>query len=1052
MDTRKIPPDEQSVPMDVTSSENVAIVSSRDGNPTAQAISEGEIIGNGLASLQQAVAQCNDQLRRALQILQDPRSVLLCPPSVRKDISAEITKVLQQAPPYVIIGLLGGTGVGKSSLLNALLNEGSILPTSGSRGCTAAVIELRFNRELLECQDQATVYKGVIEFISLDDWKVELGLLIEECCDDATEKVSSRVRKENEEAASAWAKIDSVYGFGAMKSFEGCDKAHVLNALANDERVVGLLRQRNGQRNNISIEEGTVSASNVRILLDHMENPNKRWGKKEKELIRNRKAWAQSFRQKINTYVYRIGDGKEPQTWPLIRKVVLRGPWPVLSTGACLVDLPGVQDANAARAKVAESYLQHCHKIWIVCPIKRAVDDKIAKDLLGEEFQRRLYMDGQYGNLAFVCTHSDDCEVSEILQDHEDVARKEAGRWEWLTENSQRIAELDKEKDVLEQSADDLRTDLENLQLDIEELKEEPDDPIEDDEDRESSPNSLSNDGTNEEIKEEPADPNKTKQDGVVPQVALSIDGNDTSTLRTKIDEVNMLKSKLDDNHLKQQSCAASIRQIQQQLKPVAAKVRNEYSTQSLQLDFLTGFDELIGKAGRSEDANPVIDVDNHLPRNHKLEVHCTAANDYLKLQKIKTGSDGRAACFTDHHDTQIPNVIQSVHGTTSMFCKIFAQQRFLTAAGILQRLHNCTSESKELTICDKHNDQIYQDNMRDTKQGMQEIVNNFDNRFKYMLDSILKPALDRAVKQGDTMAMPIVNSWGSPSYRTKTDHGPKNNGLKWNTYSAVIKRSGQFVSSVAGRIDLNQELCNPMERAFSLAWQTTLDHRAKEFLCQARQRYLQYTGKKAESLVFAALAAGIDSQRAGELASTFRNQFSSDINALFQAIETILVEDQRKINRSLLPWMTMRMTPSYTAANDVPKGVGKFSRQKAVLVANAEKALVNKLRGATKRLLTKVVALKGVLVSKMNELPNMMDRRIYSIYCVSKDDGDYFEAMKLPAKKSEAIACKNRLLPEILGLREANSAAMKFMTTDDGMDEDAPVVETTVVPDTTRS
>ena len=31
--------------------------------------------------------------------------------------------------------------------------------------------------------------------------------------------------------------------------------------------------------------------------------------------------------------------------------------WNVLSTGACLVDLPGVRDANAARARVAERYL-----------------------------------------------------------------------------------------------------------------------------------------------------------------------------------------------------------------------------------------------------------------------------------------------------------------------------------------------------------------------------------------------------------------------------------------------------------------------------------------------------------------------------------------------------------------------------------------------------------------------------------------------------------------------------------------------------------------------
>jgi hypothetical protein len=36
----------------------------------------------------------------------------------------------------------------------------------------------------------------------------------------------------------------------------------------------------------------------------------------------------------------------------------LRHNWPVLATGAMLVDLPGVRDANAARGKVAENYLK----------------------------------------------------------------------------------------------------------------------------------------------------------------------------------------------------------------------------------------------------------------------------------------------------------------------------------------------------------------------------------------------------------------------------------------------------------------------------------------------------------------------------------------------------------------------------------------------------------------------------------------------------------------------------------------------------------------------
>ena len=106
----------------------------------------------------------------------------------------------------------------------------------------------------------------------------------------------------------------------------------------------------------------------------------------------------------------------------------------VLSTGAVLVDLPGVRDSNAARAKVAENYLQNCNQIAIVAPIKRAVDDGTAKELLGEQFKRRLLMDGNYGNVFFICTQTDDIEATETMREHADVAQNVEGRYEKMTE------------------------------------------------------------------------------------------------------------------------------------------------------------------------------------------------------------------------------------------------------------------------------------------------------------------------------------------------------------------------------------------------------------------------------------------------------------------------------------------------------------------------------------------------------------------------------------------------------------------------------------------
>jgi hypothetical protein len=73
--------------------------------------------------------------------------------------------------------------------------------------------------------------------------------------------------------------------------------------------------------------------------------------------------------------------------WPLIKVVRIYTKAAALATGACLVDLPGVQDSNAARAAVAENYMKSCTGLWIVAPITRAVDDKTAKTLLGNSFR-----------------------------------------------------------------------------------------------------------------------------------------------------------------------------------------------------------------------------------------------------------------------------------------------------------------------------------------------------------------------------------------------------------------------------------------------------------------------------------------------------------------------------------------------------------------------------------------------------------------------------------------------------------------------------------------
>lgn len=54
------------------------------------------------------------------------------------------------------------------------------------------------------------------------------------------------------------------------------------------------------------------------------------------------------------------GEKKGMEFWPLIKVVKIYVKAEALSTGAVIVDLPGVHDSNAARAAVASGYMKQC--------------------------------------------------------------------------------------------------------------------------------------------------------------------------------------------------------------------------------------------------------------------------------------------------------------------------------------------------------------------------------------------------------------------------------------------------------------------------------------------------------------------------------------------------------------------------------------------------------------------------------------------------------------------------------------------------------------------
>jgi hypothetical protein len=136
-----------------------------------------------------------------------------------------------------IVGVVGNTGAGKSSVINAVLDEERLLPTSGMRACTASATEVSYN----DSDDPAKLYRAEIEFITYEDWLRELEALYEDLL-DSSGKVSRENSNPDTDAGRAYAKIKAVYPKLTKEMIEETYP----EALANDpasRNVLGSLKK-----------------------------------------------------------------------------------------------------------------------------------------------------------------------------------------------------------------------------------------------------------------------------------------------------------------------------------------------------------------------------------------------------------------------------------------------------------------------------------------------------------------------------------------------------------------------------------------------------------------------------------------------------------------------------------------------------------------------------------------------------------------------------------------------------------------------------------------
>ena len=375
--------------------------------------------------------------------------------------------------------------------------------------------------------------------------------------------------------------------------------------------------------------------------------------------------------------------------WPLIRVVRIYVKSRALATGAVIVDLPGVHDANAARAAVAEGYMKQCTGLWIVAPINRAVDDKAAKSLLGESFKRQLKMDGGFNSVTFICSKTDDISLEEA-QDSLGLNDQMEPDWEELEKLVKKIKSMKKQMDEMKdtkavygetmndideqveiwdglkekfeggktvfppksKSAGRKRKGSSNDKARKKQRKTKSSDDESDNVEDSNLSDSSDEDGKGSEDEAANLEP-LTEESILIKLQELRATKKEARVQRGEITErISQMRKEIDETHEAEEK-------LESKMSAMCISGRNAYSKGAIQQDFAAGIKELDQELAAEEDEenfNPDAEIRDYDEVARGLPVFCVSSRGYQKLQG-RLRKDHHITGFTCIEETEIPQL-----------------------------------------------------------------------------------------------------------------------------------------------------------------------------------------------------------------------------------------------------------------------------------------------------------------------------------------------------------------------------------------------------------